>query len=344
MTEGPSEETSLQGARGAARIDVSIVVPTQRRPAPLLTAARSALNQVGVGHLNIELVVADNDQVPSARPIASRLAAEADIPVVYVHEPAAGVANARNAALGVALGRLIAFLDDDEEAPEGWLAALVEAQARFDADVVFGPVRARAPAHIVEHRAYLEHFFSRVGPAQACLIDGYYGCGDSLVRRAALPDPHRPFSALRNRTGGEDDLLFGGMKAAGARFAWAAEAWVWEDPAPERLNLRYALLRAFAYGHGPTVHCYAASPRDWAGVVRWMLIGAGQALAYGLLAAAQWAVRAPRRAFAFDRAARGLGKTLWWGPFRINFYGRAPASPPRPEPAAAEPDSVHANI
>jgi glycosyltransferase involved in cell wall biosynthesis len=42
-------------------------------------------------------------------------------------------------------GDLIAFLDDDEEASPGWLAALIETQRRYDADVVFGPVRARAP-------------------------------------------------------------------------------------------------------------------------------------------------------------------------------------------------------
>lgn len=325
-------------------VDVSIVIPTQRRPGPLLVAARSALRQAGIERLTVELVIADNDQAPSARPIASELAAEAEIPVVYVHEPSAGVANVRNAALGVARGRLIAFLDDDEEAPEGWLSALIGTQAEFGADVVFGPVRARAPEHVVTHRAYLEHFFSRLGPEQSGVIDGYYGCGDSLVRRAALPDPNAPFSKVRNQTGGEDDLLFGGMKAAGARFAWAAEAWVWEDPAPERLNLSYTLLRAFAYGHGPTVHCYAASPRDWAGVIRWMAIGIGQAIAYGLVALGQWAVRAPRRAFALDKAARGLGKTLWWGPFRINFYGRAAGPPQRGEPAAAEPGPAHANI
>lgn len=325
-------------------VDVSIVIPTQRRPGPLRVAARSALSQVRVGHLSLELIIADNDQVPSARPIAGQLAAEARFPVVYVHEPAAGVANVRNAAMGVARGRLIAFLDDDEEAPEGWLAALVEAQTAFDADVVFGPVRARAPAAAAAHRAYLEHFFSRLGPERSGLIDGYYGCGDSLVRRAALADPRAPFSKIRNQTGGEDDLLFGDMKAAGARFAWAAEAWVWEDPAPERQNLGYALLRAFAYGHGPTVHCYAARPRDWAGVVRWMAIGIGQAAAYGLLALAQWIVRSPRRAFTLDKAARGLGKTLWWGPFRINFYGRPAASSPRAERPAAEPGPARANI
>lgn len=308
--------------------DVSIVIPTQRRPGPLALAARSALGQAPPAGLRLELVIADNDQVPSARAFAEALADEAPFPVVYVHEPRPGVANVRNAALEAASGALIAFLDDDEEAPPGWIAALVDVQRRFDADAVFGPVRARAPPGLVRHRSYLESFFSREGPAQAGLIDRYYGCGDSLVRRAALPDPRRPFSAVRNETGGEDDLLFGRMQAAGARFAWAPDAFVFEDPAPERLNLGYAIARAFAYGHGPTVQCAAARPFDWPGVARWMLIGLGQAGFYGTLALVQWALRSPNRAFSLDRAARGLGKTLWWGPFRLKFYGRAASGAP----------------
>jgi glycosyltransferase involved in cell wall biosynthesis len=304
---------------------VSIIIPTQRRPDSLTRAARSALGQTCVAREALELVIADNDQTPSARPIVERLAAEAGFPVIYVHEPRSGVANARNAALSQARGALIAFLDDDEEAPEGWLAALLDAQARFDADVVSGPVRARLPDEIVEHRAYLECFFSRTGPDQAGPTMAYYGCGDSLIRRAALPDPERPFSEGRNQTGGEDDLLFGRMKARGARFAWAPAAYVFEHPAPERLNLGYTIRRAFAYGHGPTVRCAAAAPPDRLGVARWMVIGLVQALFHGVVALIQWSLRAPDRAFSLDRAARGLGKTFWWGPFRIAFYG-LPAS------------------
>jgi glycosyltransferase involved in cell wall biosynthesis len=329
MIDVSSEARARTDDRGSSPADVSIVIPTQRRPQQLLRAARSALRQTGVDRRVLELVIADNDQTPSARPIAEQLAAEARFPVVYVHEPRPGVANVRNAAMTAAGGGLIAFLDDDEEAPDGWLAALLDVQLRFDADVVFGPVRARAPDHVVEHRAYLERFFSRVGPAEAGLSADYYGCGDSLVRRAALPDLRRPFSEVRNQTGGEDDLLFGAMKARGARFAWAPAAYVFEDPAPERLSLGYAIRRAFAYGHGPTSHCAASDPPDRLGVARWMAIGLGQAVVYGLAALGQWIVRAPDRAFSLDKAARGLGKTLWWGPFRVAFYGR-----PAPQPAA----------
>jgi hypothetical protein len=301
---------------------VTVMIPTQRRLGGLAVAARSVFAQVGVDFARLELVVVDNDQAPSAQATVAELTGEAPFPVHYVHEPRPGVAHARNAGMAAARGELIAFLDDDEEAPAGWLAALLAAQARYQADVVFGPVRARAPASVTRHRDYLERFFSREGPAEAGVIDHYYGCGDSLLRRAALPDPVAPFAVERNHIGGEDDMLFGHMRAGGARFAWEPAAWVWEDPVPDRLSLDYTIRRAFAYGQGPSAHCAAASPPDRLGVARWMAVGVVQSALFGLVAGFKWLTRAGDRADWLDRAARGLGKTLWWGPFKIQFYGR----------------------
>jgi succinoglycan biosynthesis protein ExoM len=315
---------------GAAMAEISLVIPTQRRPAGLALAARSTFRQAEVDFARLELVIVDNDQVPSAEALATTLAAEAPFPVIYVHEPAAGVANARNAAMARAGGALIAFLDDDEEATPGWLAALLEVQADCQADVVFGPVEARAPEGLRNHRAYILRFFSRLGPTMSGIIDDYYGCGDSLVRRAALPNPTAPFSTDRNQIGGEDDQLFGAMKRAGARFAWASDAVVYEDPVPDRLTLSYTLARAFAYGQGPTYGCATAKPPDWPGVARWMIVGAGQASVFGTAAGVLWLIRSPHRAQMLDRAVRGLGKLFWGGPFKHGFYGRSVPPPPAP--------------
>jgi glycosyltransferase involved in cell wall biosynthesis len=290
-----------------------------------MVAARSTFRQTGIDFSRLELVISDNDQVPSAEPLAQTLAREAPFPVHYVHEPAAGVSNARNAAMTKVSGDLIAFVDDDNEAAPGWLAALLDAQERFGADAVFGPVQARVPDGLGDHGAYLQWFFSCVGPTEGGVIDGYYGCRGSLVRRQAMPCPERPFSDSRNWSGGEDDLLFDSMMRAGARFAWAPDAVVFEDPAPERIKLSYALARAFGYGQGPTQSCAAASPPDPLGVARWMSVGVAQTFVFGLWAAGKWLIRAPDRALALDRAVRGLGKTFWWGPFRLKFYGRTAA-------------------
>jgi len=328
---------ALEAPSGA--IEVSIVIATQRRPEPLARALASVLAQVDVDMANTELLVVDNDEQPSALATLGPMAAHARFPVRFVHEPDPGVANARNAGVEVASGAWIAFLDDDEEAPPTWLATLLAAQTRFAADAVFAPVRARLPDGVTLHRRYFEHFFSRLGPEEAGVIDDYYGCGNSLVRRAALPDPHRPFSPRSNRTGGEDDMLFRTMMHAGARFAWAPEAWVWEDPPPERLSLAYCVRRAFAFGQGVTYYCARGEPRDPLGAAGWMARGIVQVGLFGALAAAQWAIRSPRLAFTLDRAAKGLGKVLWGGPFAIQFYGHSRASLPLAQAAGAPADA-----
>lgn len=299
---------------------VSVVIPTRRRPDSLARAVRSVFRQEGLEPAELELVIVDNDADAGSRAVAAALQGEAPFALLYVCEPEAGVANARNAGLAAARGPMIAFLDDDEEASPGWLKALIEAQARFGADVVFGPVRGCAPERVRKHRDYLERFFSREGPAEAQLLDHYFGCGDSLLVRAALPDP-APFSRAQNHIGGEDDVLFQQMKGRGARFAWTPEAWVWEHPDPARLNLGYALRRAFAYGQGPSYACARRDPPDRLGAARWMLVGVLQAVVFGALAALKWLAGAPDRAFALDRAARGLGKVLWFRPFKVRFYG-----------------------
>ena len=301
--------------------EVSIIIPTRGRPQSLARAVRSLLRHEGVAPARLELIVVDNDAGRSAEQASRELAAEAPFPVRYLCEPAPGVASARNAGVAAAKAAFIAFLDDDEEASPGWLAALLQVQHQFDADVVFGPVRGCAPEPVRAHRVYLERFFSREGPKDAQILDGYFGCGDSLIRRAALPDPSAPFATSRNHTGGEDDMLFATMKARGARFAWAPDAWVLEHPEPSRLSLAYALRRAFAYGQGPSYACMARSPPDRLGAAYWMSVGLGQTLVFGALAALKWLAHAPDRAEALDRAVRGLGKIFWFPPFKLRFYG-----------------------
>ena len=297
---------------------VSVIIPTLRRPASLARALESVARQ----DVACQVVVVDNDPQGSAAPVIERMAAPPNLDLSYVASPVVGVANARNAGVAASRGEFIAFLDDDEEAGPGWLAGLLQVQAETAADIVFGPVRGHPPEGL-PHGAYLSTFFSRVGPASSGPIDGYYGCGNSLLRRAALPRPAEPFAAERNHIGGEDDLLFSEMKRAGARFAWAAGAWVLEHPEPARLNLGYALRRAFAYGQGPASDCWAAGPPRWAMIPVWMGYGALQALVFGAAGLAQWALHAPGRAFTLDKAARGLGKLLWFPPFKIGFYGSA---------------------
>lgn len=305
MTDGPT---------------VSVVIPTFRRPASLARALESVFSQRGVAAGWFDVVVVDNDPERSACPVVEEARTRSSCELIYLSAPEPGVSNARNLGVAQSRGAFIAFLDDDEEAEAEWLCRLAAVQARFVADVVFGPVEAEVPA-AAPHAAYLKAFFSRRGPEASGPLQGYFGCGNSFLRREALPHPTAPFSAARNRIGGEDDLLFSTMQAAGARFAWAADAAVREHPEPSRLTLAYTLKRAFAFGQGPASACWAAGASRWPLIPLWMGWGLAQAAGFGVAAAMDWMGGDARRAVHLDRAARGLGKALWFPPFKIAFYG-----------------------
>ena len=106
--------------------NVAVLIPTLRRPESLARAVRSLFAQTGVQGRLREIVVVDNDPQGSAGAAIQAMMAGAPFPLAYVREPRPGVATARNAGLAAVEAPLIAFLDDDETASPGWLAALIE--------------------------------------------------------------------------------------------------------------------------------------------------------------------------------------------------------------------------
>lgn len=301
--------------------DVAVIVPTLRRPESLERALRSLFAQIGVSERVSALIVVDNDPTASAAAMVETLKPHSPWPLIYVSEPTPGVARARNAGLAVTDAPLIAFLDDDEAASPGWLAALLAAQAQTGADAVFGPIAGRAPEAEPWLKPWLERFFGREGPAKTGLIDHPWGCGNSLLVRATALPGAAPFSASADQTGGEDDVLFAALAARGGRFGWAADAWVEEFAPAHRATLNYVLTRAFAYGQGPSQT--AAAAKDWPGVARWMAIGAAQTVVWGAASLALTVTASSKRAQMYDRTARGLGKLFWMKGFEPRFYGAA---------------------
>ena len=300
-------------------IRVSVLIPTFRRPESFLRAARSVLAQQGVE--GIELVAIDNSPEGSALTAFRALEADASIPFRWAHEPRPGVAHARNAALQLAQGDLVAWLDDDEEASPDWLASLIAVRRETGAQSVFGPVRARCACE--SNADFYETLYSRSGPRESGFAPRAYGIGNSLQPRLMFEEP-QPFDPRANQTGGEDDSLFVSWADAGARFAWAADAWVIEHLGAERTHLKHGLKRAFAYGQGPCETAWAA--HDFVALARHMTVGAGQAVVFGAASAIAFAGSTPRALSLLDRAARGAGKVFWF--WEQRFYGEALARQP----------------
>ncbi|MBC7768560.1 MAG: glycosyltransferase family 2 protein [Phycisphaerales bacterium] len=299
---------------------VSVLIPTFRRPDSFLRAARSVFAQAGAP--DMELIAVDNSPEGSALAAFARLETESPIPFRWAHAPRPGVSQARNAALSLARGKLVAWLDDDEEASPGWLAALLATRNITGAQSVFGPVVARAPAG-VQHAHLFERLYARNGPLESGLTKNAYGIGNSLQPRMMF-EGATPFDVRADQSGGEDDLLFASWREAGASFAWAADALVTEHLGAERTRLSHGLKRAFAYGQGPSETAWAS--RKYAALARHMCIGAGQAAVYGIASGVALA-GSPAHALALlDRATRGAGKVFWF--WEQRFYGAALAAQP----------------
>ena len=313
---------------------VTVVIPTYQRPRGVRRAVLSVFAQTGFDSNGFDLVVVDNDPDNSSSAVLARLHSEAPshIRMKVLHEPKPGVATARNTALDAVDTPLVAFLDDDQSAPNTWLSRLVAMHGRCPAAVIFGPVRADLPASITRDRAYLYGFFSRHGPARSGRIDGFYGCGNALLDLCRLPDIRPLFDPAMNKTGGEDDRLFRAIQVAGGGFAWCAEAPVFEHVPSDRASLAYTLRRAIAYGQGPCRLAAAERPANIGKIAFWMGVGAIRVGVYGPAAIVQALGRGPGHAEMGDRLARAVGKLIWW--HRFEFYG-AP-SPKRAKTAPTQ--------
>jgi glycosyltransferase involved in cell wall biosynthesis len=119
-------------------LDVSVIVPTFRRPALLAEAIRSALGEEGVVQ---EVLVFDDAPEGSALEVVQSIRD----PRVSYHKrevPSGGNPSiVRQEAWSLAKGRAIAFLDDDDRVVPGGYRALAEAlEAQPGAAMAFGRV------------------------------------------------------------------------------------------------------------------------------------------------------------------------------------------------------------
>ncbi|TIP77682.1 MAG: glycosyltransferase, partial [Mesorhizobium sp.] len=99
---------------------VDVCVCTFRRPELADTLRSVAALDVPSG-FDIRVIVADNDDGPTAELLVTTLAETLKLPISYRHCPARNISIARNACLDASTADFVAFLDDDETASSRWL-------------------------------------------------------------------------------------------------------------------------------------------------------------------------------------------------------------------------------
>jgi glycosyltransferase involved in cell wall biosynthesis len=113
------------------------VIPTRSRPDYLAVTLASVAPQAQ--RAGAELLVINDGGDPATAAVAERYGAR----MIGLRAPG-GANAARNAGVEAARGELIVMIDDDVEAPSGWLEAMLAGVAAApDRDVFGGPIRAR---------------------------------------------------------------------------------------------------------------------------------------------------------------------------------------------------------
>jgi len=230
-------------------MNVDVGVCTYRRTAVAETLASLGAQQLPPGVV-LRVIVADNDETPEAEARIRAAAAANGLDLAYVHAPSRNISLARNACLDAARGEFLAFLDDDETATPGWLAALLAEAARGGWDAVLGPVKAVYGPEAPEWLAAGDFHSTAPVEAGGRILKGY--AGNVLIRMDAVRSRGLRFDLARGRQGGEDDDFFYRLTDSGGTIGFAPDALAYEPVPPGRQSLKWLLKRSFRTGqtHG----------------------------------------------------------------------------------------------
>lgn len=224
--------------------EIDVCVCTFRRPSLALTLESLSRQTLGDG-VRIRVIVADNDETPTARALAQDACRQLGLDLVYVHAPSRNISLARNACLDAAKAPLVAFIDDDEIATPDWLSLLLAERERTGAAAIFGPVRAlygpEAPNWM--RRGDL-HSFRATRLGDGSIRTGY--TSNVLMDRAAVGQNR--FDLALGQSGGEDTEFFHRLHMQGLLLGAADGAVVEEPVVPGRARLSWLLERSFRSG------------------------------------------------------------------------------------------------
>jgi succinoglycan biosynthesis protein ExoM len=96
----------------------------------------------------LDIVVVDNNPAPVEQGLVGCYRTNDGRPLIYLHQPRRGIAQARNFILEAAeedMADWIAMIDDDQIVPPDWLEEMVVSQQSYDADVVQSSVAFDLP-------------------------------------------------------------------------------------------------------------------------------------------------------------------------------------------------------
>lgn len=228
---------------------VSIAIPTWNRAALLDDCLRTVRAQRYPAD-RFEIIVADDGSTDRTEAVVRAHAAGPPPVVRYVRVEHGGLNAARNAALGLAAGDPVCFIDDDVDVPEGWLAATVDGTRRYPrAGCLGGPVRLRfeaPPPRICEMESWIWEAALDYGTAER-EVDHVNGC--NLAVRTWAVEAVGAFDASLPLYGDETEWERR-LTRAGIPIQYLPDAWLVHRRTATDLAWRTMLRRRFRQGAG----------------------------------------------------------------------------------------------
>ncbi|EGD40563.1 glycosyl transferase, group 2 family [Nocardioidaceae bacterium Broad-1] len=293
---------------------------TYRRPEGLAEAVGMLRTQLDLVP-DARLLVIDNDEQPSAASAVAEAAA-GDVRVVYVHEPAPGIAAARNRALDEAGPEaVVVFIDDDEQPSEKWLPTLLACWEETGAAAVVGPVVSHFDGPLdpwIEAGGFFRRLRHPTGTVVTTAATNNLLLDMTQVGRLR-------FDLRFGLSGGSDTVFTRTLSAAGGRIVWCDEAPVHDLVPADRATREWVRARASRIGNSDSrvqVHLAPSGRRPLArlratarGLVR--VLGGSARLVLGRLTGSQ-----PHHARGTRTLLRGLGMLRGaWGS-HVSEYAR----------------------
>lgn len=218
-----------------------------------------------------QVVVVDNDAAAGAQTVIDRLrAGGAPFRIDYAVQPERNIARTRNRTVELAEGDWLAFVDDDERAPETWLQRLLEAAEKYQADGILSPVEPRLPADAPDWIRRGRFYDFPHQPEGASVPLNCMRFGNVLLRGDWLRAEPGPFDERYRLSTGEDGDLLVRLANKGAKIVWSEAAPVFEPVDSHRMSLSWLLRRAYSggqeFGRQTLRGVYAPATRVGSGV------------------------------------------------------------------------------
>lgn len=233
---------------------ISVVVCTRDRPEQI----KKCLNRLaGQRYPRFEVVVVDNAPKSDALRAVVDGHAGGQAEFRYCVEPCPGLSWARNAGIAAAKSDIIAFLDDDDEPDEYWLAQIADGFARGDQiGAVGGIVLPASLENAVETlfeeigghskgRGFVRETFSKSGPQSPLYPLPPFGVGANMAFRRAALDRIGGFDVALGAgtptSGGEDTLALTLVMLEGYEIAYEPAALMWHHHRQDMASLNKQL-------------------------------------------------------------------------------------------------------